>query len=367
VQRSARHGSMAERLGLGLGALGLLALLVGYFLGVPGVAQSYLYGYSFFLALTLGTLSVLLLHHLLKSHWGQGLQPFLEASVLTLPYLGVLFLPILATLPELYPWAQPEKVAADPLLKHREVYNNPLFYTVRMAAYFLFWTFVAGRLVGWGRTANPTLVQKRTETAAWGLALFVVVTTFGAFDLLMGLEPHFYSASYGALFAVGHTLGGLAFAAMLATRTPAVAAFLARKNLQNQANLMLAFSIIWIYLALTTFIIVWGADLPHEVEYYVPRSEGLWGGVAAALLLGQFLLPFLALLTNPPKRDPRVLFYVALWIVAFRLVDHTWTVIPSFGRGLLWTDLAALLGVGGLWMVAFTQQLRRRLDAVDGR
>ncbi len=345
------------RLGLALALAGGVTLLLGLILGAP-VAQAYLFGYTFFLALTVGTLAVLLLHHLLRSQWGLALQPFLEASVSTLPLLALLALPLFLFLPELYPWARPTQVATDPILQHRQPYNNPIFFALRLVLYFALLIFLARRMTHWGQ-AEGAVAQRRTETAAWGLALLMVGGTFLAFDLLMGLEAHFFSASYGALFVVGHALGGLALAVALATRSPAVATWLSRRNLQNQANLLLALSIIWVYLALTTFIIVWGADLPHEAEYYLPRTQGFWGGVAVSLLLGQFFLPFLALLTNPPKREPRVLFYIAFWIVAFRLVDHAWTVLPSFQRAPSWADLAALLGVGGLWLLVFLRGLVR--------
>ena len=51
------------------------------------------------------------------------------------------------------------------------------------------------------------------------------------------------------------------------------------------------------------FLIVWEGDLPTEITWYLKRIEGGWGWAALAIVLGQGLLPFLALLWPPVKRS----------------------------------------------------------------
>ncbi len=360
---------MPKRLALGVGAAGLVLLFASGLLGTPGVFQSYLFAYTWWFALSVGAVGGLLLHHLLKSFWGRPIAPFMEASALALPLLAGLFVPVLFGLQELYPWARPEVVAEDPILQHKAVYLNPGFFALRFALYFALWIGITVLLVRLGRAHEPSRVQRRTELSAAGMVLFVFSASFAAVDLLMSLEPHFFSASFGAIFVEGHVLTALAAAVvgavLLAPKLPGLKQQLTPTNLQNLTNLLLVFLTVWAYLAFAQYLIIWGANLPAEAIYFVERSQGPWRGVSLALMGLQFALPFLLLLTNPPKRTPWILGAVAAWLVLMRLVDVAWTVVPSLDRAaaLAWTDLLAFLGVGGLWVWWFLGQLEERIKA----
>ena len=138
----------------------------------------------------------------------------------------------------------------------------------------------------------------------------------------------------------------LAVAVALAARQGTAAL---RGQAQNHTNLLLALSIVWIYLEATALIIVWGADFPHEVEFYLKRLQGYWDEVAAFWVVGGFFLPFLYLLTNLPKREARYLLPAALWVAFFRLVHLAWYLLPALGRGFGVGEALGLLGLGLLF------------------
>jgi hypothetical protein len=81
--------------------------------------------------------------------------------------------------------------------------------------------------------------------------------------------------------------------------------------------------------------------------------------VAIALL--HFAAPFLFLLSRDLKRDPRKLVLVALLILAMRMIDLLWMLVPAFkDHHWVWLDVIALLGFGGLWLGVFAWQLSKR-------
>ena len=54
---------------------------------------------------------------------------------------------------------------------------------------------------------------------------------------------------------------------------------------------------------------------------------------------------------------------IAVWILCARVVDIFWIVLPTYrthGFALYWTDIAAFLGIGGIWLYVYLGQLRRR-------
>ena len=126
---------------------------------------------------------------------------------------------------------------------------------------------------------------------------------------------------------------------------------------------MFAFVMLWGYFSVSQLLIIWSANLPEEIPFYLARLHGPWYPISIALLLGQFALPFLLLLSQSFKRNPNVVKWIALFILVMRIVDITWTIGPVFrheGSSLSWVDFAVALGMGGLWLIYFFRNLSGR-------
>jgi hypothetical protein len=194
----------------------------------------------------------------------------------------------------------------------------------------------------------------------------VLTATFAAFDWAMSLEPHWFSTAFGALMVVGQVLSALAFAIavvmMLADSEP-LSSVITKKRLNDLGNLMLAFVMLWAYISFSQFLIIWSGNLPEEISWYQPRLKGGWGVLAIVLLLFHFALPFMILLSRNVKRRARSLGMVAIGVFLMRLLDLFWTVAPVEGKGGIhfsWTDVAAPVGMGGIWVAVFVWQLKTR-------
>jgi len=198
-----------------------------------------------------------------------------------------------------------------------------------------------------------------------GLVLYVLTVTFMSVDWVMSLDPHWYSTIFGVLTLGGQGLAAMAFtilvlAALAGTRP--VAEVANAEVFHDLGKLMLAFVMLWAYFSVSQLLIIWSANLPEEVPFYVERLQGPWFPISVALLIGQFALPFLLLLSRRFKRDPRLVARIALFILFMRVVDITWTIGPVFREGstLSWLDFAAVIGMGGLWLFVFFRALASR-------
>ena len=116
-----------------------IASIIGAFFNPDDFFRSYLYGYLFWIGLGLGAMALLMLQYLTGGRWGVVTRRPLEAASRTLPWLALLFIPIAAGMPYLYHWAHRELVVRDPILLHRSVYMNPVFFIVRAIVYFAIW------------------------------------------------------------------------------------------------------------------------------------------------------------------------------------------------------------------------------------
>jgi hypothetical protein len=330
--------------------------------------QSYLVAWLFWIGLTLGCLAIMMLHHLSGGGWGLMVRRILEAATRTLPTLALLFVPVLLGLGELYPWARPE-AAGDELIQHKAAYLNPLAFTIRSLLYLAVWTLFAwmlGRLsLAQDRSPESGLLRRMRMIAAPGLALYCLLASFAGIDWLMSLDPHWYSSIFGVYFIVGHGVTAFAFvivmALYLSRREPMIGVFKPR-HFHDYGKLLLAFVMIWTYIAISQLLIIWSGHLPEEIGWYLERGRGGWRFVSVALALFHFLLPFLLLLSRDLKRNARLLSYVAVIVLGMRWVDLYWLAAPTFGHGLAphWLDAATMVGVGGVWCAIFARQLQRR-------
>jgi hypothetical protein len=333
--------------------------------------QAYLLGYLFWTGIGVGCLGLLMLHHLVGGRWGFAIQRLLEAGVRTLPLMALLFLPILFGLQDLYPWARPEVMATDALLQFKQRYlNGPAFFG-RAASYFAIWIGTGTILTMLSARQDQGLDASRLtrRLQVWsgpGLVLYGFAVTFAAVDWVMSLEPHWYSSIYGVVFLIGQCLLALAFvtrvAICLANRPP-LQKVLGVDQLHDLGNLLLAFVMLWAYVAFSQYLIIWSGNLPEENHWYLHRMAGGWGVLAAILIVFHFVVPFLLLLSRITKRRARILGGVAAGILVVRYVDLFWLIAPALhseGFRVHWLDLVLPIGLGGLWLATFVAGLKRR-------
>jgi hypothetical protein len=349
------------------GAAALALAIVGALVNPQQFFRSYLVAFLFWIGIPLGCWALLMLHHLVGGRWGFMIQRLLEAAARTFPVMAVLFLPLVFGLRELYPWAVSGAAETDPLIHEKSAYLNVPFFVARSIFYFAVWIGFARMLHRWSveqdRTGDPAYTTRLQNLSGPGLVLYGLTVTFSAIDWAMSLEPHWYSTIYGVLFMVGDGLAALSFAIVVAyflsDREP-LARVAAPDRFHDLGNLLLALVMLWGYLNFSQYLIIWAENLREEIPWYLKRLTGGWAIVAVLLITFQFALPFILLLSRTTKRRAQILAGIALWILVIHWVDLIWLVVPAFHPGnfhLHWLDLAALAGIGGLWLTAFLYYL----------
>ncbi len=282
----------------------------------------------------------------------------------------ILFVPILFGLGDLYPWARPAEVAASELLQHKAPYLNRTFFIIRLVLYFAIWCWMALSLSRLSKrqdeTNDPSLARRMQVISAPGLVIFALTITFAIFDWLMSLDPEWFSTIYGVWFLGGMGLATFAFLIVMATylvRREPMSQALAPRHFHDYGKLMFAFTLLWAYFSFSQFLIIWSANLPEEIVFYLHRSRHGWQWMSLLLVIGHFALPFVLLLSRNLKRTPPKLVKIALLILVMRWVDFYWQAAPTFHPETLlphWLDVAAMAGIGGIWFGLFVRELRSR-------
>jgi hypothetical protein len=359
------------------GVVALAACAAGAVASPGAFFRGYLFAYVFFTGLSLGCLAIVMLHHLTGGAWGIPIRRILESGTRTLPLIAILFLPIAVGMKHLYSWSRPEEVAKDALLQAKEAYLNVPFFLARAAFYFAVWIAIAYFVNRWSleqdRAGSPALTRRLQLLSAGGVVAYGLTMTFASIDWVMSLEPHWFSTMYGVLYIAGQALNALAFvtaALVLMSGEKPFSDFVRPAHYHDLGKLLLAFVMFWSYVSFAQYLIIWAGNLPEEIPWYLRRLNGGWGWVGGALILLHFALPFLLLLPAGANRNSRILVAVAGLVVLMRFVDVYWLVRPVFTQAsasaasarfqIHWLDLAASIGIGGVWLAVFLWQLEER-------
>ncbi len=360
-----------QKTSLILGVVGVIALIAGFFLAGPEhFFTSYLIGWVFWVQIALGALVILMIQNTVGGRWGLVIQRVMEAATRTLPLMAVLFLVIIIGIPHLYEWSHADVVAQDELLQAKAGYLNVPFFVIRAAIYFVIWIGIAWLLRKWSLQLdedpdNASLRKKMRNVSAPGILLFGLTVTFASVDWMMSIEPHWYSTIYGIMFGVGAMASGFAFSIIILwsmIKYKPWSGIIQTIDVSDLGNWLLASIMLWAYVAFSQFLIIWSANLPEEIPWYLKRTTGGWQWVAIINVVLHFFLPFFFLLVRGTKRAPDRLKKIAWLVLVMRFVDLVWLIYPPFSPGKLafpWLSIASMIGIGGLFLAIFFRHLAK--------
>jgi hypothetical protein len=350
------------------GILLFVVCIVGAFFSPGDFYHSYLTAFLFFTGITLGCLGVLMMQYLTGGAWGVVSRRTLEAATRTLPLLALLFIPVIFGMSSLYDWSHPDLVARVDVLHHRARWMNPAMFIIRAIVYFAIWIFFAWLLNQWSaeQDAGREVHSKISRLCAPGLIVYVFTVTFSSVDWAESLTTHWYSTMWGFLFVAMQGLATIAFVilvlAALSRREP-MSRVLKPVHFHDLGKMLLMFVMLWAYFSFSQLLIVWAGDLTTEISWYIHRMYTSWGWIGGALIVLQFIIPFLLLLSRPLKRNHRLLCAVGGLVLFMRYLELLWIVMPNYyqnGFRFHWLYLAAPLALGGLWCADFLWELGKR-------
>jgi hypothetical protein len=351
-----------------VGVIGIVASGIGWFLDKQQFYRAYLPAYIFWFQLVAGSLAVLMLQYVTGGEWGVLLRRPLGAAARTVVWMALFFVPIAVGVPYIYPWANHDLVAHDEVLVAKSGYLNWQWFVIRAAIYFALWALWAWRIrflsLRFYEDRSPYTELSRRRWAASGLPMIVLTLTFAAIDWMMSTEPKWTSSMYGINFIVASGLAAYAFVTFFLTRlanTTAMTDIIKPSHFRDLGNLMLAFVMLYAYTAFSEYLLSWYANLHEEIPHFIVREEGVWAVFAFTVIVFHFFLPFTMLLMRAIKDRPQTIGIVAIVVLVVRFVAIYWMTQPSFSGVhfyFSWMTVAALAGIGGIWLFLFIGQLK---------
>ncbi len=328
--------------------------------------HSYLVAYTWILSIALGALWWVILQHLVNAKWSTVVRRVGELLASNVPLLAILSLPIVVpTLmgdSTLYVWADSNNMQASEALKHKAPYFNHAFVAIRLVIYFGFWAllsrFLFKKSVDQDKSGAAEIPEMLQRVCAPSMIAFALTLTFAAVDLLMSLEPTWFSTIFGVYYFAGSVVSFHALFALVLMWLQSQGRLkksVTTEHYHDIGKMMFAFTVFWAYIGFSQFMLIWYANLPEETEWFHHRMEEPWTNVSWALVLGNFLIPFFGLLSRHVKRNKTTLAFWAVWILVVHYLDMFWLVKPAMHTehipfGLV--DILCVVGVLGLFIAS---------------
>ena len=323
-----------HRLALGIGLAGCAGAALGLLLAPRVALVAWLAAFLGWSAVPIGCLAMLMMIVLVPGAWRDLLAAPLAAGAALLPLLALFFLPVLLGFGLIYPWAVP----GAELPAFKALWLSPLFWILRGLLYFAL-------LIGFQRALAAARPAARPAIAAAGLILYALIGSTLGIDWAESIEPDFHSSIYGLIFLSSQWLAALAFA--LAVVLPGRRA----KPPFAASGPLITALFFWGYIQAMQYIVIWSGDIPAEAHWYLERDVGIWSILTWAIVFGQFVLPFLALLSPRVRESNRALIAIGGVLLTMQLADAAWLVLPPADLPPLPTALlliAAWAAIGGL-------------------
>jgi len=330
--------------------------------------------------------------------WGRAYRRLAEACVAFMPIALLALVALLAGGNAYLPW-----VHEHPHVGGKAIWLTRGFWDARvvlavLVSYGTAWAFVyyslradfcvegvakrfGGRLAGWvGRGIDDPEAERARCEARMNVLAPIVAIVYGVlfsllgFDLLMALEPDWFSTLFGAWYFMGIMFAGLALLALVSLalrKSLGLEEFLTEQRQSDLATVLFGFCLINIDFFWSQYLTIWYANLPEETWWLIERTADQrlpWGTLSWVSLAAFFALPFVALLFRRVKRSGPLLGGVSVVVVVGVLLARYIEVAPTLtqlppGAGLgaalvpLLATLLTFCGLLGLGLLLYTRFL----------
>ena len=368
-------------LSLVLIAIGLISTVYAFINDSHAAWTSLIFNNYFFLGISIFAVFFVALQHVAEAGWSTVIKRVPEAIMTFLPYACavMIFIVVAAMLHwnHIYHWMEEGIMTEgapnyDKIIAGKEAYLNPIFFLVRSIIYVVVWIYCAKRLRDISLQGDleggigENSYNKGITVSAWFIVFFAVSSSMASWDWIMSIDTHWFSTLFGwYIFSEWSAIGFttiLLFCLFLKKQ-----GYLQDLNdsiIHDLGKWVFAFSVVWTYMWFSQFMLIWYANIPEEVTYFMERIELsnyrflFWFSAAI-----NFVVPTIVLMSRDAKRNTNFLIVASVVI----LIGHWINSYLLFAPGTLHdhgylglTDLGMGLGFLGLFFYVVFRSLTTR-------
>jgi hypothetical protein len=252
----------------------------------------------------------------------------------------------------------PESLHYDKIIDGKSGYLNVPFFIIRALVFLLGWNafrWVSRKNSIADDTAeDQSFFKKNFKLSAGFLVFFIVTESIMSWDWIMSFDPHWFSTLFGWYVFAGMMVCAITVIALVTIylKSKGYLEEVNDSHIHDLAKFMFGFSIFWTYLWFSQFMLIWYADIPEEVTYFVTRIEQYKLPFFGMIALN-FIFPLLLLMNSDYKRVNWFVVMTGIVILAGHYLDVFNMVMPAT-VGESWTigvpELGAVMFFFGLFV-----------------
>jgi hypothetical protein len=327
----------------------------------------------FFMLISLGVLAFYAIQQVAQAGWSPVLFRVMQGITAYLPVGSLIFFIFLVVigitnsehihLNHLFVWMDPEVVAHDKLIAAKSGYLNFPFWIIRAAIFLIGWNlyryYSRKNCLAQDESKDDSFYKKNFKMSAAFLVFFIVTESIMSWDWIMSVDPHWFSTLFGWYVFASFFVSGITTICLISLylKSKGYLEHVNTSHIHDLAKFMFGFSVFWTYLWFSQFMLIWYANIPEEVTYFVTRIE-LYNLPFFGAVVMNFLFPVLILINTDFKRISWILIMAGVVILFGHYIDFFNMIMPGT-VGDQWfigvSEIASVLFFLGLFIyVVFT-------------
>jgi len=329
----------------------------------------------FFLLITMGVLAFYGIQQVAQAGWSPVLFRVMQGITAFLPVISVIFFVFLLLIGlhvfetnHLFAWMEegitdPNSPNYDKMIAGKSGYLNFPFWIIRAAIFLLGWNlyryFSRKNCLAQDEANDNAYYKKNFNISAGFLVFFIVSESIMSWDWIMSVDPHWFSTLFGWYVFASFFVSGITTISMvtLYLKSKGYLEHVNSSHIHDLSKFMFGISVFWTYLWFSQFMLIWYANIPEEVTYFVTRIEHYNLPFFGAVVMN-FVFPILVLINTDFKRIAPIIVATGIVILLGHYIDFFNMIMPAT-VGDQWfigvSEIASVLFFLGLFIfVVFT-------------
>jgi hypothetical protein len=293
--------------------------------------------------LSMGTLAFYAIQNVAQAGWSPVLFRVMQGITAYLPVGSVIFFAILVLcglhFNHIFVWlgehvTDPKHADYDEIIAGKAGYLNFPFWIVRAAIFLIGWNlyryYSRKNCLAQDESNDNTSYKKNFKLSAGFLVFFIVSESIMSWDWIMSIDPHWFSTLFGWYVFASFHVSGITMIALVVVylKSRGYLEYVNTSHVHDLAKYMFGFSIFWTYLWFSQFMLIWYADIPEEVTYFVTRIN-LYNLPFFGAVVMNFVFPILILVNTDFKRITWVIVMAGIVILAGHYIDFFNMIMPG--------------------------------------
>ena len=314
----------------------------------------------FFMMISLGVLAFYAIQYASQAGWSPVLFRVMEGITYYLLPGSILVLLIAVVADKhIFIWMDPEVVAHDKIIQGKESWLNKGSFILRGIIYIGGWSlyryFARKFSLAQDKAKNNKNFKRNFQISAGFLVFFIYTESMMSWDWIMSVDPHWFSTLFGWYVLASMVVSGITVIALITIylKSKGLMKYVNDSHLHDLAKFMFGFSVFWAYLWFSQFMLIWYANIPEEVTYFVTRIE-MYPIPFFTMFCLNFIFPFFILMNSDYKRIPIFIIMAGLVILIGHYMDVYMMIMPAtvidrYGFGI--AEFSSILIFLGLFLL----------------